>query len=134
MKTVSLILGLAATAPVWSLCPMARRALEDPAAFEGLLHETESPKEKRQTGPAGLPFTSFNENQEIDVSGLHRWIAPGPNDIRGPCPGLNALANHGYFPRNGVVPLQQAATATRLVYGQWSIMPPLQDIAALILS
>lgn len=23
------------------------------------------------------------------------WIAPGPNDIRGPCPGLNTLANHG---------------------------------------
>ena len=25
----------------------------------------------------------------------HPWIAPGPNDQRGPCPGLNTLANHG---------------------------------------
>lgn len=25
----------------------------------------------------------------------HPFIAPGPNDIRGPCPGLNTLANHG---------------------------------------
>lgn len=25
----------------------------------------------------------------------HPWIAPGPNDMRGPCPGLNTLANHG---------------------------------------
>jgi len=23
-------------------------------------------------------------------------------DVRGACPGLNALANHGYMPRNGV--------------------------------
>ncbi|KAL4757798.1 peroxidase family protein [Aspergillus foveolatus] len=29
------------------------------------------------------------------------WIAPGPDDSRGPCPGLNTLANHGYLPRNG---------------------------------
>lgn len=25
----------------------------------------------------------------------HPYIAPGPDDIRGPCPGLNTLANHG---------------------------------------
>ncbi|KAJ6472873.1 Chloroperoxidase [Mycena vitilis] len=25
----------------------------------------------------------------------HPFIAPGPNDMRGPCPGLNTLANHG---------------------------------------
>lgn len=25
----------------------------------------------------------------------HKFIAPGANDIRGPCPGLNAAANHG---------------------------------------
>ncbi|KAF9885065.1 hypothetical protein FE257_000796 [Aspergillus nanangensis] len=29
------------------------------------------------------------------------WIAPGDGDSRGPCPGLNTLANHGYLPRNG---------------------------------
>ncbi|KAF5354416.1 hypothetical protein D9758_010761 [Tetrapyrgos nigripes] len=31
----------------------------------------------------------------------HQWIAPGPNDLRGPCPGLNTLANHGFLPRDG---------------------------------
>ena len=25
----------------------------------------------------------------------HPFIEPGPNDMRGPCPGLNTLANHG---------------------------------------
>ncbi|KAL4957587.1 Chloroperoxidase [Aspergillus filifer] len=29
------------------------------------------------------------------------WKAPEPDDSRGPCPGLNTLANHGYLPRNG---------------------------------
>jgi hypothetical protein len=27
----------------------------------------------------------------------HPFIAPGPTDQRGPCPGLNTLANHGAF-------------------------------------
>lgn len=31
----------------------------------------------------------------------HRFIAPGPNDIRGPCPGTNAMANHGFIDRSG---------------------------------
>ncbi|KAF5354419.1 hypothetical protein D9758_010764 [Tetrapyrgos nigripes] len=31
----------------------------------------------------------------------HQWKAPGPNDLRGPCPGLNTLANHGFLPRDG---------------------------------
>ncbi|KAG7088824.1 hypothetical protein E1B28_012780 [Marasmius oreades] len=31
----------------------------------------------------------------------HSWQAPGPNDSRGPCPGLNTLANHGFLPRDG---------------------------------
>ena len=32
----------------------------------------------------------------------HPYIAPGPNDIRGPCPVLNTLANHGYINRRSV--------------------------------
>ncbi|KAF4999054.1 hypothetical protein FDECE_11613 [Fusarium decemcellulare] len=31
----------------------------------------------------------------------HKWKAPGPGDARGPCPMLNTLANHNYFPHNG---------------------------------
>ncbi|KAJ7935272.1 Peroxidase, family 2-domain-containing protein [Mycena leptocephala] len=29
------------------------------------------------------------------------FIPPKPTDLRGPCPALNALSNHGYLPRNG---------------------------------
>ncbi|KIK57599.1 hypothetical protein GYMLUDRAFT_75531 [Collybiopsis luxurians FD-317 M1] len=31
----------------------------------------------------------------------HQWEAPTATDSRGPCPGLNTLANHGFLPRNG---------------------------------
>jgi hypothetical protein len=31
----------------------------------------------------------------------YRYQPPGPNDSRSPCPALNALANHGYLPRDG---------------------------------
>jgi len=39
----------------------------------------------------------------------HTFMEPGPNDMRGPCPGLNTLANHGFLPRNGI------ATPTQIV-------------------
>lgn len=31
----------------------------------------------------------------------YRYQPPEPNDSRSPCPALNALANHGYLPRDG---------------------------------
>ncbi|KAF5378918.1 hypothetical protein D9757_008723 [Collybiopsis confluens] len=42
----------------------------------------------------------FNHAGGVDWN-LHKWEKPGPNDSRGPCPGLNTLANHGFLPRNG---------------------------------
>ncbi|KZS94784.1 Cloroperoxidase [Sistotremastrum niveocremeum HHB9708] len=37
----------------------------------------------------------------------HPFVAPGPGDKRGPCPGLNTLANHGYLPHNGIASFEQ---------------------------
>ncbi|EUC56928.1 peroxidase, putative [Rhizoctonia solani AG-3 Rhs1AP] len=55
--------------------------------------------------------------QKIDVSGEHAFRAPGPNDKRGPCAGLNAMANHGYISRNGVTTIQEAILASNKVFG-----------------
>lgn len=122
MRFTSAILGLALTTTTLAICPYAKRALEDPEYLEQHLKgrdaaHPEQQREKRQSGPGNIPFTTFNENQLIDVTGEYAWVAPGPDDIRGPCPGLNALANHGYFPHNGVVPLANGASATEEVYG-----------------
>lgn len=57
------------------------------------------------------PAQTFNGTKVIPDA-EHPFIAPGPADLRGPCPGLNTLANHGYLPRNGVASFEQIVTAT----------------------
>ena len=123
MKLTCAVLALAISTTSSALCPYAKRALEDPESTKELFKERDVPRaekehDKRQSVPGNAPFTTFDENQLIDVTGEHAWVAPGPNDLRGPCPGLNALANHGYFPHSGVVPLAVGESATEQVYGQ----------------
>lgn len=50
------------------------------------------------------------------TTGTHAYQAPGKGDFRGPCPGLNAAANHGYLPRNGVATFAQLVDAQMTVY------------------
>jgi len=53
----------------------------------------------------GLPPLGFNAaDQYVDVTdgGPHPFRAPRSGDKRGQCPGLNAAANHGFLPRNGI--------------------------------
>ena len=49
--------------------------------------------------------------QKVSTSGAHAWVAPKAGDQRGPCPGLNALANHGYLPHNGVADIPTIISA-----------------------
>ncbi|KAJ9659345.1 hypothetical protein H2198_003221 [Neophaeococcomyces mojaviensis] len=85
--------------------------------------------QKKEAEP-GCPFSklknkikkrsTFNaQEQLIDVSGQHAFVAPNlkAGDQRGPCPGLNALANHGYLPHNGVADMATIIKATNEVYG-----------------
>ncbi|PWN51383.1 hypothetical protein IE53DRAFT_52592 [Violaceomyces palustris] len=66
--------------------------------------------------PANFKFNA--DEQLVDIySEAHRFQPPGPNDIRGPCPGLNLLANHGYLNRNGVTTLTQGIDAINRVFG-----------------
>lgn len=46
-------------------------------------------------GQNGLPSTRPG-NFQVPAFGddVHGFVPPGPNDIRGPCPGLNTAANH----------------------------------------
>lgn len=55
----------------------------------------------REHGGMSLPGARPPPPPQTDNSSMlvndpeHPFIAPGPNDLRGPCPGLNTLANHG---------------------------------------
>ncbi|KAJ9249975.1 hypothetical protein DTO195F2_8345 [Paecilomyces variotii] len=57
--------------------------------------------------------------EPVDLTGKHAFQPPNfeAGDQRGPCPGLNALANHGYIPRNGVVSFVDVVPAINKVYG-----------------
>ncbi|KAF2162620.1 hypothetical protein M409DRAFT_58040 [Zasmidium cellare ATCC 36951] len=71
------------------------------------------------------PVPIFNaEKQYIDISegSGHAYVAPGPNDLRGPCPGLNAFANHGFLPHNGYATIPQFLDATMNVVGMGPIL------------
>ncbi|PPQ78776.1 hypothetical protein CVT25_010649 [Psilocybe cyanescens] len=46
----------------------------------------------------------------------HPWKPLLPGDLRGPCPGLNTLASHGWLPRNGVATPAQIVTAVQEGY------------------
>lgn len=73
--------------------------VRDPAFLSG----------RKNTG-ASDPNPTFNATaQYVDVrSGSgHEFQKPGLNDKRGPCPGLNAAANHNFIPRNGILTTQQ---------------------------
>lgn len=62
--------------------------------------------------------TSFDPaSQLVSTTGDYAWVAPGAGDQRGPCPGLNALANHGYLPHSGVADIPTIISAVNTAYG-----------------
>jgi hypothetical protein len=55
---------------------------------------------KTITGLLGSVASAVDRNNKRPEPG-YEFKAPGSGDSRGPCPGLNLLANYGYLPRNG---------------------------------
>ena len=84
------------------LCVVAPAIVGQAAAFPEKLFAAlgKSPKlmkendsvEKRQAFGVNVGFDPAA--QHISTSGEHAFEAPSADDLRGPCPGLNALANH----------------------------------------
>lgn len=114
---------LGALVPLASAFPMELmgKFTEDPkmmARAMNMISERQAGAESATSIFETVP-TFDAKSQYIDVgpgSG-HEWQAPGPNDLRGVCPGLNAFANHGFLPRNGYATIQQFIDATTQVVG-----------------
>ncbi|SMQ52898.1 unnamed protein product [Zymoseptoria tritici ST99CH_3D1] len=47
---------------------------------------------------------------------VHRYIPPTARDIRGPCPGLNVAANHGFLARDGITTFAELVNAQQNIY------------------
>ena len=73
-----------------------KRANPD-APIDGMFSQVSYIHACQYTNPGGI------------VSGEHAFQPPDfkNGDVRGLCPGLNALANHGYLPRSGVVSVSE---------------------------
>ncbi|KAG1893970.1 Chloroperoxidase [Suillus fuscotomentosus] len=64
----------------------------------------------------------------------HPFIPATPGDRRSPCPALNALANHGYLPRNGQnIGLWHLIRAVQEVYNLSFILATLLALAGILL-
>ncbi|KAK5940554.1 hypothetical protein PMZ80_006970 [Knufia obscura] len=99
---------------VIGLLAVAQQALAFPSMAQDFKSQSHSHKSKRVNGIA----PGFDADaQRIDVSGDHAFLPPGHGDLRGPCPGLNALANHNYLPHDGVATIDQFVQATNQVFG-----------------
>ena len=63
---------------------------------------------RAETNCGPTPCLNFDPvDQLVSITGQNTYASPAASDIRGPCPGLNAAANHGYLPRNGIATLEQ---------------------------
>jgi len=55
---------------------------------------------------------------QCPVTGAHEWSPPKEGDSRSPCPALNAMANHGYLPHDGMnISIFRLIGALRACYG-----------------
>ncbi|KAH6625885.1 hypothetical protein C7974DRAFT_209323 [Boeremia exigua] len=104
---------------------MMYEAVAADPALEARAEEIAKLLEARQAGAGAAtalfePINTFNaDKQRINVgpgSG-HEYVPPGAGDLRGPCPGLNAFANHKFIPHSGYATIQQYIDATMKVVG-----------------
>lgn len=61
------------------------------------------------SGPIpSLLFDPIDQFVNVRPGTKHQFIAPTSSQERGPCPGLNAAANHGFLQRSGINTIQQS--------------------------
>ena len=116
----------------FSLCKTTSVVLllsQDVSAFPTALNEmvaeaTRSQLDARAGAPTGgapdaeAALLGFNPStQYVSNTGKYAFVAPGAGDQRGPCPGLNAMANHGYLPHNGIATIPEFISGTYQVFG-----------------
>jgi hypothetical protein len=63
--------------------------------------------------PEDPPGPPADTSAKLVNDAYHPWLPLAKGDIRGPCPGLNTLASHGYLPRNGIATPAQIINAVQ---------------------
>ncbi|KAJ3515015.1 heme-thiolate peroxidase [Coprinellus aureogranulatus] len=83
-----------------------------------------------QTSPGERPPPLEFDGPKLVYDADHPWQPLQPGDIRGPCPGLNTLASHGYLPRDGVATPAQIIQAVQEGFNMDSITARFTTYAA----
>lgn len=115
MKYTTILLGLSAHILAYPF------ALDDVAAKRQVLTTVTSVAQqisKARTNCGNIPCLTFDaHDQYVSTTDDHAYASPGAGDIRGPCPGLNAAANHGYLSRSGVTTLTETIVGMEAAFG-----------------
>lgn len=91
---------------ILALIGLAGEAVAFPAIMKAYMAESFDKQARSASPPPVKRVLGVNPGfnaaaQHVSTEGPHAFIAPGPGDARGPCPGLNAMANHsGYFTKS----------------------------------
>jgi len=125
-QSQALLVALTPLATAFPYTVLEKAARDNPE----LINRANAILGERQSGAGAAsavfePIPIFNaEAQYIDVSegSGHEWQAPTSSDLRGPCPGLNAFANHGFIPRNGYATITEFIAATETVVGMGPLL------------
>ena len=94
------------------------------ASFPNLTHDDNDSRTLKAYGRAQAVLRekqlhdTFNATeQRVSTIGRHQFIAPSSTDIRGPCPFLNAAANHGYIDHSGYTTAWEVISVAVNVFG-----------------
>ncbi|KAJ4294179.1 hypothetical protein N0V90_007869 [Kalmusia sp. IMI 367209] len=74
----------------------------------------EYPYNGAKNGVAGKGVGGYQVPDPGDTA--HAFEEPGPNDIRGPCPGLNTAANHHFLAHDGITTFNELVDAQQNIY------------------
>ncbi|KAJ4299471.1 hypothetical protein N0V90_004716 [Kalmusia sp. IMI 367209] len=113
MKLTILLLTSACT--VLAGCPMAY--MRKLAARQVQIPNLPLSQVEGNSGPIdSVTFSATEQLVNVGPGSGHQYQDPGSNDKRGPCPGLNAAANHNFLPRNGQPNIQQTVDGLAAAY------------------
>lgn len=115
MLFITLVTSALCSSLATAFPPGVLEALTEAQAKGTLDPRIYSPYLKRQAPGVTPPFDPTV--QYVSNQGAHTFNAPSGSDQRGPCPGLNAMANHGYLDHSGVGSIQDFITGTTEAFG-----------------
>ncbi|KAJ3921575.1 hypothetical protein F5877DRAFT_64820 [Lentinula edodes] len=114
MKTLHCSVSLILLAGhVIAICPMASKIRSARSSRNDTYHQGYPQSADKRTASVGFDAAL----QYVSTTGVHAFVPPGLGDFRGPCPGLNAMANHGYIPHNGIATINEYVQGTYEVFG-----------------